>query len=49
MIKVISTFPMDNVMHNTQFPLLYYVTNRNPTYLFQCLHLKLLWHNVFEL
>ena len=33
MIKVIRTFPMDNVMHNTQFPLLYYVTNRNPTYL----------------
>ena len=31
MIKVIGTFPMDNVMHNTQFPLLYYVTNGNPT------------------
>ena len=22
---------MDNVMHNAQFPLLYYVTNGNPT------------------
>ena len=31
MIKVIRTFPTDNVMHNTQFPLLYYVTNGNPT------------------
>ena len=31
MIKVIRTFPMDNGMHNTQFPLLYYVTNGDPT------------------
>ena len=31
MIIVIRTFPMDNVMHNTQFPFFYYVTNGNPT------------------
>ena len=31
MIKVIRTFPLNNVMDNAQFPLLYYVSNGNPT------------------